>query len=218
MGAGTTTDRRTILLYVREGIARLLTPDLVLNGFRWLRRDTAYRRDKDGVVSEFRLGISSRPPALGRVGILVEPRLVVSVPAWKAAAEQRLADGAKGSAPFQVLSDVAVWELLDVLVPGDRPHWTLPDVPVDDDIEALGGVLSGTLTTVVLPFFDRVRTPDRVLRAVEHGDVRLLDGSRFTLACGAMLHDRPDLAAAILAPIGTARRQPLVEVLGLPAG
>jgi hypothetical protein len=206
--------RRTILNAVRDGLDRRLAPDFEEHGFRFARRDEAYRRDDDGVRSEFHLGITPRPPALGRVGILVEPSLTISVPAWIDDAEQRASE-AEGWLGTET-SSFAVWELLDWLVPGNRPHWTLPDVPTDRDITGLANMLYPSVVEVALPFFTKLRTPDHVLQRIEAGEVRLLDQARFIVACGALRHDRPDLASSLIAPIGTARRRQLAHVLGLP--
>jgi len=43
----------------------------------------------------------------------------------------------------------------------------------------------------------------------------VLQDARFTIACGALLAGRPDLARVAIEPLGTARRQAVAGVLGL---
>jgi hypothetical protein len=216
MGPQAATDRRRVLRVVRDGIARRLTPVLEPHGLRMVRRDAAYRREQNGVGSQLALRISSRPASLGGSGILVEPGLTIWVPAWMAEAERRLEGEADGWTRATAAPSFAVWELLDWLVPGKRPHWTLPDVPTDRQIDALAEVLGGSITDVAIPYFARLGTPEDVLEAAQSGEVRLAAEARFTVACGALLNGRPDLASALIAPIGTHTRQRLARVLGLP--
>jgi len=110
-----------------------------------------------------------------------------------------------------------VWELLDWLVPGNGPHWTLPDDPEPAEVEHVATLLRDSVVEVGLPFMERLATTDLLLKGVVGGELRVLDDARFTIACGALLAGRPDLARTAIEPLGTARRQAAASALGLTA-
>lgn len=211
------SDRRQLLTKVRDGLAAALLEPLDEVGFRFRRRDAAFRRERDGVVLALFLGISSRPASLGGVGILVEPSMVVAVPAWEEEAERLLAVASGPLLQWEHPSEPVIWEALDWHVPGKRPHWTLPDEPTPSDIAQLGRLLRESLIATGLPFLERVSTRERLLDIAASGEMLVMHEARLAIACGAMLVGRPDLAQTIIAPFGTARRESVARVLGFTA-
>jgi hypothetical protein len=202
-------DRRRLLASVESAIGGSIEAALTAHGFRRTRRPAAFHRAREGVESAVRLGLSSRPPSLGRVGILIEPSLWVAVPDWTAEARRRLAGQ---NWPTEHVDGPLVFELLDWLVPGSRPHWTLSDQPSTSEIGSLGARLDAAIAEIGLPFLNRFATPADVLRHVESGG-RPLDDARFTLICGAIMEGRSDLARTFLNGLGTARRVALERLL-----
>jgi hypothetical protein len=192
----------------------MVTPPLASEGFRFRRRDAAFHRERHDVSHLFALGISSRPAQLGRVGISVQPFVNVDVERWRSDAEQRLAS-ATGPLVHWEHPSAAVVAVLDWIAPGQRSHWALPDEPTTSDVERVGEDLRRAVIGVGLPFMKRLKTPDLVLDSVAAGDVRVLQGARFTLACGALLAGRPELARTVIEPFGTARRESVAGILGL---
>ena len=209
-------NRLSRLVDVCDQIDLLLAPEFAPHGFRFRRRDATYHREQNGVALSFALGISSRPPSIGGVGILIEPHLVAAVNAWMADAERRLASSSGPVLRWEHPSPV-VWELLDWLVPGNSPHWTLPDDPEQAEVEDIAKLLRDSVVEVGLPFMERLATTELLLNGVVGGELRVLDDARFTIACGALLAGRLDLARTALEPLGTARRESAASVLGLPA-
>lgn len=207
-------DRRRILAEVRDGIDRRLTPNLASEGFKFVRRDALYRRDRDGVEIELRLGIASRPPSMGRTGILIEPIVTASVPVWMAEAKRRLDVATARLASWEAPTP-AFFELLDWLVPGKAPHWTLPDEPTRSEMEGVVELLCDPATRVFASLAAHLATPQSLLDAVATGIVQVPSATRFTVACGAILQRRPDLATSLIEPFGTARRASVAELLGL---
>jgi len=190
-----------------------LTPVFVAEGFRVQRAQAGFRRDIGGVEARFSLGMSSRPPSLGRLGVLIEPGLSVWISRWSAEAAQR----AEGAGPWvgpRHETPVA-WSLLDWLVDGKRPHWILPDEPTEAETRRLAGALVTEVRQTAMPYFEQRRSPPSVLELLTSGQLDLLDGSRFTVAAGALLEGRPDLAANVIARLGTARREAMSRALGL---
>lgn len=199
---------------VRDGIAAELAAPCAEAGFRFRRRDATFLREADGRTLSIELGISSRPPSLGGVGVLLEPAMVVSVAAWADDARRRLANS---SAPplWEHPTAVIVWEMLCVYVAGRRPHWTLPDAPTAPEITERARSLRSALVEVGLPFLERLASRARLLELAASGEAPVLHDARFTLACGALLEGRPDRARAVIEPLGTARRMSAAAVLGL---
>ena len=204
--------RRSLLGEVTAGLERHLTPPLGDAGFSLKRRDHTYVRDQAGVVQSLALAITSRPPSLGRRGILIEPVLRVKVSAWTDEAERRLRQASALATPEH--PGGVVWELLDWLTPGKVPHWSLSDIPTDPEIDRIATDLARVVEAVAVPRFEISRSPDLILSAIESGQIRPLDSDRFTVACGAILEGRRDLAADIIEPIGRTRREGLARVLG----
>jgi hypothetical protein len=215
MTSDITTNRRRLVLDVRDRIAAVLTPPLADAGFRFHRRDAVFRRDRAGVAISVQLGLCSRPASLGRVGILIQPVVRVSVPEWTAEAERRLRSASSSAIQGEAASTHVVWQLLDWLVPGKTPHWILSDAPAAAEISAAGVLLATVIEGVALPFIDRLATTEQLLGAIAGNEIRLLAQARFTIACGAILHGQPDLASAVIGPFGTARRRAIAGVLGV---
>jgi hypothetical protein len=209
------SDRRRLLAEVRDGVAAALRAPLDEAGFRFRRRDAAFHRERDGVMLELSFGISSRPPSMGGVGILVEPMMCAGVPTWAEDAERRLAAAAGQLLDWERPSQLIVGEALDWHVRGRAPHWTLPDEPTSSDIEHQARALRESILATGIPFLERLATKEQLLEVAASGE-RLVDhDARFTIACGAMLAGRPDLARRIIEPFGTARRESVASVLGL---
>ena len=205
--------RRDLLRGIAAALERHLTPVLADGEFRLTRRDHTYSRDRGGVVQTLAVGIASRPPSLGRTGILIEPVLAVKVPAWRVEAERRLRDAPTLASPEH--PGGVVFGLLDWLTAGKAPHWTLPDVPTRADIEPVAIDLGGVVKAVAVPRFEMFQSPDAILSAIETGQFRPLDADRFTIACGAILEGRRDLAADLIASMGRSRREGLAAALGV---
>lgn len=209
------SDRRHLLAQVRDGVAAALRAPLDEAGFEFRRRDVAFHRERDGVLLALSLGISSRPPSMGRVGILVEPMMCAGVPTWAQDAERRLAVAAGPLLDWERPSSFVVREALDWHVQGRAPHWTLPDDPTAADIERQARSLLESVLTTGLPFLERLATKAHLLEVAASGG-RLVDhDARFTIACGAMIAGRPDLARRIIEPFGTARRESVASALGV---
>lgn len=193
-------------------VAELLTPVLREVGYRGLRGQYVFRRATDTVISELILAISFRPPSLSHSGMLVEPRLVVRVPEWEADAARRLSgvSNARWDGPSIVVS-----ELLDWFVAGPAPHWTLPDNPTGEEVDAMASSLQQAVRSEGIPYLEGLRDPEHILEALSHEGIRILDQARLTLSCGALLAGRPDLALRFTEGVGTWRRQQLSQILGL---
>ena len=200
-----------IVLVLAEKLAGVLRPA----GFEWLKREAAFRRSRDGVIAEFRFGISSRPASLGYSGILIEPMLVIAVPEWESSLSARLvASGSEVEAGEGPLP--AAFMHLDHMVAGSRPHWVLPDEPDQAAVDGVAASLSDAVVGSAVPIFAELDTPTRILDALASGRMTPLQDARPTIAMGALLAERPDIARSALAPIGTSRRRELEKMLGVP--
>ena len=215
MALSSGAERRRLLAEVRDGVAAALSAPLGEAGFRFRRRDSAFHRERDGVTLALSSGISSRPPSMGGVGILVEPMMYAGVPTWAEDAERRLAAAAGPLLGWERPSQFIVMQALDWDVRGRAPHWTLPDWPTPSDIEHQARALRESVLDTAIPFLERLATKEQLLEVGASGE-RLVDhDARFTIACGAMLAGQPDLARRIIEPFGTARRESVASVLGL---
>src|SRR6476469_7674714 len=165
MAKAAQANRRRLLVDVRDQIDLLLAPEFAPHGFRFRRRDATYHRDQDGVAASFALGISSRPPSIGGVGILIEPHVVAAVDAWMADAERRLASSS-GPVRSREHPSPVVWELLDWLVPGSSPHWILPDDPEQAEVEHVATLLRDAVVEGGLTFMERLATTELLLNGV----------------------------------------------------
>lgn len=208
-------DRRQVLASIQARIVRSIQAEFAARGFRRSPSPVGFHRERGGVDSSFVLAISSRPQSLGRVGILVAPFLKVQIPSWSANAQDRL--GNEGP-PTEQVGGPLLLEDLDLLIPGPTPHWTLSDRPDEREVDALGDRLRAVVAEVGLPYVDQFQTPADILRYLDLGTARVLDASRFTLACGALLEGRPDLARRIVGVMGTARREHVESLLDLSPG
>ena len=192
-------------------VAEALQPELRPRGFRVERRTGTFTRTFGDVVHEIRLAISSRPPALGDVGMLIEPLLVVRVPAWEGDAARRLAlvDESAGEVPVAV-----GFESLATLAGVDAPAWTLPDQPDASTVRVTADRVRDAVISSGMPYLEAARSTAEILDAASSGE-RLLDDARLTLACGALLAGREELAGRLIEGVGTWRREHLARILGI---
>jgi hypothetical protein len=158
MATSLSTDRRILLREVQERIHQRLGPEFETHAFRLVRRDWSYRRARDAVSARFSLGVSSRPPSLGYVGILIQPGLVISVPEWMDEAKRRLS-GQTGRWLRSEVPAPAIWQMLEWLMPDRQAAWRLPDRPTAAEVDALARNLHRATRDVALPLFDRLGTP-----------------------------------------------------------
>jgi hypothetical protein len=81
-------------------------------------------------------------------------------------------------------------------------------------VRKLAIALRDSVIEAGLPFFEHWATASAVLEGAASGELQVPSAARFTIACGALLNDRPDLARMVIAPIGTASRESMARLLG----
>jgi hypothetical protein len=215
LGIDQSTGRPRLLRHVQDCIDSELATVLAPFGYRRVLSRHGFVRDRHGVHSELRTAISSRPPSLGYIGILVEPLLVVSVEAWAEEARLRLASSQPGRFLSAERPGPVAMMALDWLMAEPGPHWTLSDEPGEAEIASTASSLAAAVATTAVPELERLSTPQSILDRAEGHELRLLQSAAFVVACGAMAGGRPEVARAILEKVGTARRAEMERALGL---
>jgi len=198
--------RKSPATAVEEVLTARLGPYLSEVGFHWLSRNKSYLRGSDA-VAEVRLGISARPPSLGGSGVIVQPMIVVRVPAWEAEVANRLA-GTRWERGAAV-----VWEALDWICGRERA-WALGEGE-SEEAHLIAESILQALRSVGVPYLDQLSSPMSILANFETGEIKQLGDAAPTVACGALLAGRDDLARRALSAFGSEWRQELETRLGL---
>jgi hypothetical protein len=139
--------------------------------------------------------------------------LVVRVPAWEAELARRLSTQRTALRFSEMPTPVLLTPLFDV-TPWITARWTLPDNPDTDELKAAATSVQEAVEKVAVPMLERLSRPEAILSALASGDLRPLADARPTLACGALLAGKPELAKLALTTFGSARRAEIESLLG----